>query len=175
MFILLSTGVEWNHPDPVHDYEARTSQASTRWTEHHSGALLLYSPLHGQILHAHLIKLGFHQDTYTATSLTTMYMKFHHTYDAVKLFDEMPSPNVASVTTTISSTVHCWAIKLGVERDVFVGTAMVTMYMVSQTSLSMDENSMEEEVLLNPDSIAYEERNCPNMLYLFSKFEHISG
>lgn len=101
-----------------------------------------------------------------------MYMKFGHIKHALKLFDEMPQPNVASVNAMISgfsqngwfgealvvfrevglkrfrpdsvmiasvlsacdvvrhgSQVHSWMIKIGVERDVFVATGVVTMYM----------------------------------------------
>lgn len=101
-----------------------------------------------------------------------MYMKFQLVKYAVKVFDEMPQRNEASVNAMISgfsqngcvgeallvfrevglkrfrpnsvmiasvlsacdvvgngSQVHCWAVKIGVERDVFVSTGVVTMYM----------------------------------------------
>lgn len=133
----------------------------------------------GQILHTHLIKSGFHCDTYIATALTHMYMKFQHVKSALKLFDEMPQRNEASVNAMISgfsqngylgeallvfrevglkrfrpnsvmiasvlsacdvvgngSQVHCWAVKMGVDSDVFVATGVVTMYMTCFEVLS---------------------------------------
>ncbi|KAL8161487.1 hypothetical protein V2J09_012976 [Rumex salicifolius] len=133
---------------------------------------MLSSSLSGQILHTHIIKTGYDTDTYTSTALTGMYMKTQKVRSAVKVFDEMPQPTVASVNAAISgfsqngrfleafvvfkcvglrrfrpnsvmiasvlagcelieygSQIHCWAMKLGIERDVYVGTAIVTMYM----------------------------------------------
>ena len=128
--------------------------------------------LQGQIIHNYVIKSGLLSDAYVATALTHMYMKFGHIKNAIKLFDEMPQPNVASVNAMISgfsqngcfgealvvfkevglkrfkpnsvmiacvvsacdvvrhgNQVHSWVIKIGVERDVFVATGVVTMYM----------------------------------------------
>ncbi|CAN1187684.1 Pentatricopeptide repeat-containing protein At2g02750 [Linum perenne] len=133
----------------------------------------LNSPLRGQILHAQLLKTGFHRHTHSATALANMYSKLNFPHeDAVKVFDEMPHRNLASLNAVISGfasnglcekafllfrevvgvaglvpnsvtlasvligcrsgdvcrQVHCWAIKLGVDDDVYVGTAMVTVY-----------------------------------------------
>lgn len=125
----------------------------------------------GQMIHAHLIKTGFSSDVYAATSLTGMYMKLRLLHDAVKVFDEMPERNLASLNTVVSGfskngysrealrvfkqvgfgkfrpnsgtiasllsgcesmehgmELHCWAIKLGVETDVYVATSTVTTY-----------------------------------------------
>ncbi|XP_057948703.1 pentatricopeptide repeat-containing protein At2g02750 [Malania oleifera] len=125
----------------------------------------------GKMLHAHLIKTGFHLHVYTATALTDMYMKLRLLDDAMKIFDEMPDRNLASINASISGfaqngrwryalwafqqagtgtfrpnsvsiagvlpacemvehgvQIHCWAIKLGVEEDVYVATSIVTMY-----------------------------------------------
>uniref|UniRef100_A0A3Q7FX28 Pentatricopeptide repeat-containing protein n=1 Tax=Solanum lycopersicum TaxID=4081 RepID=A0A3Q7FX28_SOLLC len=56
----------------------------------------------GQILHSHLIKHGFNTDVYAATSLTDMYMKFGLVESALKVFDEIPQPNIASLNAIIS-------------------------------------------------------------------------
>ncbi|KDP21219.1 hypothetical protein JCGZ_21690 [Jatropha curcas] len=131
----------------------------------------LKSTLHGQIIHAHLIKTGFHSDVYTATALTHMYMKLNLLNHALRVFDEMTNRNLASLNAAISGfsqnryceeaflafrevglcgfrpnsltvasvlpacdsadhcmQMHCWAIKLGVEMDIYVATSLVTMY-----------------------------------------------
>lgn len=131
----------------------------------------LKSRPHGQILHAHLLKVGFHADMYTATTLADMYMKFHLLDSAIKVFDEIPEPNIASLNVAISGfsqngyckeafrifrlvsmpwlrpdsvtiacllsacqdvkeghQIHCWAIKIGVEQDIYAATSLVTMY-----------------------------------------------
>lgn len=56
----------------------------------------------GQILHTHLIKYGFDNHVYAATSLTDMYMKFALVDSAFKVFDEIPQPNIASLNAIIS-------------------------------------------------------------------------
>ncbi|KAK4373226.1 hypothetical protein RND71_008610 [Anisodus tanguticus] len=56
----------------------------------------------GQILHTHLIKYGFNTDVYAATSAIDMYMKFTLVDSALKVFDEMPQRNIASVNASIS-------------------------------------------------------------------------
>ncbi|KAK4263416.1 hypothetical protein QN277_028826 [Acacia crassicarpa] len=63
---------------------------------------ILKSPLLGQTLHAHIIKLGFQADTYASTALTAMYMKLHLLIDALMVFDDMPHRNVASLNVAIS-------------------------------------------------------------------------
>lgn len=125
----------------------------------------------GQMLHAHLVKTGFVADVYSATALTGMYMKLRLVDDALKVFDEMPNKNLASMNAAISGfsqngyfreafsmaknggfegfkpnsvtiasllsacdtvglgvMTHCWAIKLGVETDVYVATSVLTVY-----------------------------------------------
>ncbi|KAK8522929.1 hypothetical protein V6N13_115872 [Hibiscus sabdariffa] len=70
----------------------------------------LNSPIHGQILHAHLIKTGFSHDIYAATALTDMYMKLDGFECALKVFSEMPDRNLASLNTIISGfgrNGHC--------------------------------------------------------------------
>ncbi|KAL2484589.1 Pentatricopeptide repeat-containing protein [Abeliophyllum distichum] len=126
---------------------------------------------HGQMLHAHLIKTGHQTNIHTATDLTNMYMKFQLLDDAIKLFDEIPDPNIGSVNVVISGflhngdceeafkifkvisignvrcdsvtiatvlsvcgdvvngvQVHCLAIKIGVEMDVYSASSLLTMY-----------------------------------------------
>ncbi|KAL5761849.1 hypothetical protein ACOSP7_018113 [Xanthoceras sorbifolium] len=131
----------------------------------------LKSPIQGQILHTHLIKTGFSTDLFAATALTDMYMKLNRFSDGLKVFDEMPDRNSASLNAVISGfsqnghcgealrvfkdarlglfrpnsvtiacvvsacesvgngkQMHCLAIKLGLELDVYVATSLVTMY-----------------------------------------------
>ncbi|KAL9270548.1 Pentatricopeptide repeat-containing protein [Drosera capensis] len=145
---------------------------------HHFASILasltaLTPPRHGLALHAHILKLGHHHHTHTATSLTSFYSRFGHLTDARKVFDEMPELSFTHVTALVSGLgqngrggggvrgfrdiglrlcrvnvnsdliasvvagcgvregiqVHCVGLKLGVERDVYVGTAVLTMYM----------------------------------------------
>ncbi|ONI30726.1 hypothetical protein PRUPE_1G269600 [Prunus persica] len=131
----------------------------------------LQSAPHAQILHTHLMKTGFSADVYSATALTDVYMKLHLIGDAVKVFEEMPERNLASLNAVISGflhngyctealrlfknvgpggfrpnsvtiasmlsacgtvehgmEMHCLAVKLGVESDVYVATSVLTMY-----------------------------------------------
>ncbi|GAV80515.1 PPR domain-containing protein/PPR_2 domain-containing protein, partial [Cephalotus follicularis] len=161
-------------------------EAITLYSQRHSASLLpnkftfpplvkacakLKSPPHGQMMHAHLIKIGFLVDIYIATALTDMYMKVNLLNDALKMFDQMPDRNMASLNAAISGfwrngycrealsvfkdvhigifrpnsvtiasvlpacrsvehglQIHCWAIKLGVEKDIYVATSLVTTY-----------------------------------------------
>ncbi|XP_059655910.1 pentatricopeptide repeat-containing protein At2g02750 [Cornus florida] len=129
----------------------------------------LKAPVQGQMVHTHIIKTGFGIDIYTSTAITDMYLKLHRFEDALKVFTEIPEPNLASLNVAISgflqngyfnealrvftlvrdlgpSTVsiasvlsacesvkhgdqlHCLAVKLGVETEVYVGTSLVSMY-----------------------------------------------
>ncbi|KAM1065539.1 hypothetical protein ACFX2B_020837 [Malus domestica] len=131
----------------------------------------LRSALQAQILHTHLVKTGFSADVYSATALTDVYMKLRFMEDALKVFEEMPERNLASLnavitgflrngycrealrlfknvgvggfkpnSVTIASMIsacgsaeqgmemHCLAVKLGVDSDVYVGTSFLTMY-----------------------------------------------
>ncbi|MCE3216254.1 hypothetical protein HAX54_005744 [Datura stramonium] len=126
----------------------------------------------GQILHTQLIKYGFDSDVYAATSLIDMYMKLTLVDSALKVFDGIPQPNIASVNAGISGfsqngyhveafrmfglfsgselrpdsvtiasglsgcvninhgvQMHCWAIKIGVEMDIYASTSLLTMYL----------------------------------------------
>lgn len=134
-------------------------------------AKLQYSP-QGQMLHTQIIKMGFLADVYSATALGDMYMKLHLIDEALKVFDEMPNRNLASMNSAVSGfskneyfrealrvvktgsfegfkpnsvtiaslmaacesvgqgmMMHSWAIKMGVEKDVYVATSILTMYM----------------------------------------------
>ncbi|XWS64298.1 hypothetical protein CRYUN_Cryun06bG0174200 [Craigia yunnanensis] len=62
----------------------------------------LNSSIQGQTLHTHLIKTGFSHDIYAATALTDMYVKLHCFEYALKVFNEMPDRNLASLNTIIS-------------------------------------------------------------------------
>ncbi|KAG5061929.1 hypothetical protein JHK85_003112 [Glycine max] len=63
----------------------------------------LRSPSHTQTLHAHLLKTGFHSDPYASSALTAAYAANpRHFLDALKAFDEMPQPNVASLNAALS-------------------------------------------------------------------------
>ncbi|GFY88423.1 pentatricopeptide repeat (PPR) superfamily protein [Actinidia rufa] len=131
----------------------------------------LKAPAQAQMLHTHLIKTGYAADTYASTALTDVYMKLHLLDFALKVFDEIPDPNMASFNAVISGLskngyfcealgvfrkvglgklrpnsvtlasllascerladgiqVHCWAVKLGVESEVFVGTLLMSLY-----------------------------------------------
>ncbi|PHU17586.1 Pentatricopeptide repeat-containing protein [Capsicum chinense] len=126
----------------------------------------------GQILHAHLLKYGFGTDVYAATSLINMYMKLALMDSALKVFEEIPQPNTASLNASISGfsqngyhveafrmfglfsglqfrpdsvtiasvlsgcgninygvQMHCWAIKIGEDMDIYVATSLLTMYL----------------------------------------------
>ncbi|XP_022998231.1 pentatricopeptide repeat-containing protein At2g02750 [Cucurbita maxima] len=161
-------------------------EAFSMYSQHHSASLsshnFIFPPLfkacaklnsvpQGQMLHTHLMKVGFSADVYAATALTDMYLKLFHVDDALKVFDEMPHRNTASLNAMISGfllngfrgealrmvelvnrgslkpnsitivnllsacasvahgmQVHCWAINLGFQMDVYVATALLTMY-----------------------------------------------
>ncbi|XP_073146869.1 pentatricopeptide repeat-containing protein At2g02750 [Henckelia pumila] len=57
---------------------------------------------HGQMLHAHLLKTGRNTNTHTVTDLINMYMGFRLLNCAVKLFDEIPDPNLSALNVVIS-------------------------------------------------------------------------
>ncbi|KAK1362109.1 Pentatricopeptide repeat-containing protein [Heracleum sosnowskyi] len=59
-------------------------------------------PSHGQILHAHLLKTGFHAHIHTATALVDMYAKLHFLDNALKVFDGITEPNIAVFNVVIS-------------------------------------------------------------------------
>ncbi|KAF3431421.1 hypothetical protein FNV43_RR26152 [Rhamnella rubrinervis] len=123
------------------------------------------------MLHTHLVKTGFLADVYSATALADMYMKLRLVDEALKVFDEMPNRNLASLNAAISGfsqngyfrdalwvvkngcfeafepnsvtiasllsacesvglgmMMHCWGIKLGVEKDAYVATSVLTVY-----------------------------------------------
>ena len=161
-------------------------EAFSMYSQHHSASLsshnFIFPPLfkacaklnsvpQGQMLHTHLMKVGFSADVYAATALTDMYLKLFHVDDALKVFDEMPHRNTASLNAMISGfslngfrgealrmvelvnrgslkpnsitivnllsacasvahgiQIHCWAINLGFQMDVYVATALLTMY-----------------------------------------------
>ncbi|KAK7307132.1 hypothetical protein VNO77_39932 [Canavalia gladiata] len=131
----------------------------------------LRSPSCAQILHAHLLKTGFHSDPYASSALISAYAVIPHHF-ALKVFDDMPQPNVSSFNAALSgflrnglrgealavfrrvglgslrpnsvtvacmlsvpdmntnhaALMHCFALKLGVESDVYVATSLVTAY-----------------------------------------------
>lgn len=98
-------------------HEARNKKTSSRWPIHRS-SISLYShfhtcsfrpekftfpallkacaklnlPSHGQILHAHLLKIGFHAHIHTATALVDMYAKLHFLENVLQLFDKITEP-----------------------------------------------------------------------------------
>ncbi|KAK7309755.1 hypothetical protein RJT34_06738 [Clitoria ternatea] len=133
----------------------------------------LCSPSHAQILHTHLLKSGLHSDPHASSALTAAYASNSRSFhDALKVFNEMPQPNVASFNAALSgfsrngrcgeafgmfsriglgslrpnsvtiaslltardlgtihvAMVHCCALKLGVESNVYVATSLVTAY-----------------------------------------------
>ncbi|OVA09060.1 Pentatricopeptide repeat [Macleaya cordata] len=133
----------------------------------------------GLQIHAHVVKTGFYRDVYTATALTDMYMKLHLLKDGVKMFDEMPERNLASINAVISGLsqngyfreallvfkhvgiggfkpnsitlasvlpacetvkdgfqIHGFAVKLGVEVDIYVATSVLSMYLNCQELVS---------------------------------------
>ncbi|XP_020217606.1 pentatricopeptide repeat-containing protein At2g02750 [Cajanus cajan] len=63
----------------------------------------LNSLSHTQTLHAHLLKTGFHSDPYASSALTAAYAANpRRLLDALKVFDEMPQPHVASLNAALS-------------------------------------------------------------------------
>ncbi|KAF6159964.1 hypothetical protein GIB67_033048 [Kingdonia uniflora] len=130
------------------------------------------TPKQSHQIHARIVTTGFHTNVYTATALITFYMKLHLLNDALKVFDQMPDPNLVSTNSMISGlsrNAYCrealmvfrnvgfcgfrWnsvtvasglsscerledgvqiqglGVKLGVESDVYVGTAALSMYL----------------------------------------------
>ncbi|XXG39632.1 hypothetical protein AAC387_Pa01g0545 [Persea americana] len=82
------------------------------------------SPSQAQTIHAHILKMGFlHTDIYTATALTDAYMKLHLLEDAVKVFDNIPQRNLASLNAVISgfSQNGCFKEALGAFKMVEIG------------------------------------------------------
>ncbi|XP_057448287.1 pentatricopeptide repeat-containing protein At2g02750-like [Lotus japonicus] len=61
----------------------------------------LPSPTHTQILHAHLLKTGLRSLPHTSTALTTAYAATPS--DALKSFDELPQPSLASFNAALSA------------------------------------------------------------------------
>ncbi|XP_062012412.1 pentatricopeptide repeat-containing protein At2g02750-like [Rosa rugosa] len=59
-----------------------------------------------QMVHTHLLKIGFFSDVYAVTALTDASMKLNLMDDALKVFDEMPHRNLAPVNTVISGLLH---------------------------------------------------------------------
>ncbi|KAL4336463.1 hypothetical protein AHAS_Ahas12G0012700 [Arachis hypogaea] len=97
--------------------------------------------------------MGLAEDLYVCNSLIGMYGKFSHIDSAVKLFEEMPLPNLwfrtmlqarirpnkFSLINALKACshcfynlwgreVHCYALKMGFESDVMVQTSLLDMY-----------------------------------------------
>ncbi|VFQ61224.1 unnamed protein product [Cuscuta campestris] len=64
-----------------------------------------------QMLHTHLLKSGFQSDLFTASALTTLYLKAGSVDCALKAFDEIPHPTIDSMNALISgfSQIGCHA------------------------------------------------------------------
>ncbi|XP_015885617.3 pentatricopeptide repeat-containing protein At4g08210 [Ziziphus jujuba] len=58
---------------------------------------------HGKAFHSHLVKTGCLNDIFLANNLISMYVAFHDSKDARKVFDEMPDKNVVTWTTMVSA------------------------------------------------------------------------
>ncbi|XP_042434420.1 putative pentatricopeptide repeat-containing protein At5g52630 [Zingiber officinale] len=58
------------------------------------------------VVHAHIIKTGFHQETFLSTSLVNLYMKCGSTEYARKVFVTLPRRNVVAWTAMITGYVH---------------------------------------------------------------------
>ncbi|KAK7407347.1 hypothetical protein VNO78_09189 [Psophocarpus tetragonolobus] len=130
----------------------------------------LSSPSQTQIFHALLLKTGFHSDPYASSALAAAYAATP--LHALKVFLEMPQPDVASLNAALScfsrngrpgeamrvfslfglgplrpnsvtiacmlsvphvaanhvALMHCCALKLGVQYDVYVATSLITAY-----------------------------------------------
>ncbi|XP_072950586.1 putative pentatricopeptide repeat-containing protein At5g52630 isoform X1 [Typha angustifolia] len=59
-----------------------------------------------ELLHAHIIKTGTHEDLFVATSLINVYMKCGVAGHARKLFDKTPNRNIVTWTAVITGYVH---------------------------------------------------------------------
>ncbi|KAF1002398.1 pentatricopeptide repeat-containing protein At2g02750 [Apium graveolens] len=79
-------------------------------------------PSHGQILHAHLLKTGFHAHIHSATALVDMYAKLHFLENALKLFDEITEPPIVLFNVVISgfSSNGCYKDAFRIFREVGV-------------------------------------------------------
>ncbi|KAK9758346.1 hypothetical protein RND81_01G224400 [Saponaria officinalis] len=59
-----------------------------------------------QMVHAHIIKTGTHEDTYVMTSLVNVYAKCGQMGYAQRVFDHLPGRNVVSWTGLMTGYVH---------------------------------------------------------------------
>ncbi|KAL9229192.1 hypothetical protein vseg_004685 [Gypsophila vaccaria] len=64
------------------------------------------SLLDTQMVHAHIVKTGTHEDTYVMTSLVNVYAKCGHMEYAQRVFDHLPGRNVVSWTGLMTGYVH---------------------------------------------------------------------
>ncbi|XP_074273379.1 pentatricopeptide repeat-containing protein At4g14850-like [Silene latifolia] len=64
------------------------------------------SLLDTQMVHAHIVKTGTHEDTYVMTSLVNVYAKCGQMEYAQRVFDHLPGRNVVSWTGLMTGYVH---------------------------------------------------------------------
>ncbi|XP_042497620.1 pentatricopeptide repeat-containing protein At5g66520-like [Macadamia integrifolia] len=56
----------------------------------------------GKQVHAHILKFGFLEDSFSQNNLIHMYVNFHRLEEAQRVFDKMPRRDIVSWTTLIS-------------------------------------------------------------------------
>ncbi|XP_059643119.1 pentatricopeptide repeat-containing protein At5g04780, mitochondrial-like [Cornus florida] len=70
----------------------------------------------GNIIHAHLIKLGYNSDPFSLNALVDMYAKVGSLQDAIAVFEETAEPDIVSWNAIIAGCVlheyHDWALEL---------------------------------------------------------------
>ncbi|GLT84822.1 hypothetical protein SLE2022_030340 [Rubroshorea leprosula] len=96
---------------------------------------LLPSPLHGQIIHARLVKSGFEADCFASTALLDMYAKLRMLEWARRVFDEMSVRNLPTWNAVLSGYSRSGDMKGSLElfesmqeRNVVSWTAMISGY-----------------------------------------------
>ncbi|OIW20959.1 hypothetical protein TanjilG_26671 [Lupinus angustifolius] len=109
----------------------------------------LCKPSYGQILHALLLKTGFQSDPFASTALTSMYASNHSYFsDALKVFDEMPHPNMASFNALLSgfSRNGCCGDALRVFRRIGLGSLGMNSVTVASLLLACEASNYVEQV-----------------------------
>lgn len=89
------------------------------------------SMTNAQMVHAHIVKTGTHEDTFVMTSLVNVYAKCGHMEFAQKVFDELPMRNVVGWTGLMTGYVHNSQPEVAIR--VFLNMLAVGAYPTSYT------------------------------------------